>query len=382
MKKLFNNFKLVCVCAAAALLISCGDEAGESKKVFKDLDMGIKNVEIPEWSKNPSGAQDLPALVLNSSASNMNSTIKAEVKKAPEKIDLKNIIFMFVDGLTDDLINATEEKYAELSDGELLLNELPVKLSLTAQKLDENADSSKVVGLYLTDSFYKAGAYVTTGSIVNNIFRQFKNVKVSTNDETELVNDVIARNPRPVYILAKDTAKGTAVWESSDNSSNYTNEFYKSKYKRVETFEDALACYMNEEVTIYGIPGDSEHSDYLANPRGVYTFYKAATTVYPSPVQSMAYALALTETKCDEEGFFVVFYDDAAGEDKNAELKNFDEAVIAASKYVLENPDTVLVVTSAALDGSKIPAYVLGNIPETAKSAATLLDFTKALFTK
>lgn len=139
---------------------------------------------------------------------------------------------------------------------------------------------------------------------------------------------------------------------------------------------------MNEEVTIYGIPGDSEHSDYLANPRGVYTFYKAATAVYPSPVQSMAYALALTETKCDEEGFFVVFYDDAAGEDKNAELKNFDEAVIAASKYVLENPDTVLVVTSAALDGSKIPAYVLGNIPETAKSAATLLDFTKALFTK
>ena len=47
---------------------------------------------------------------------------------------------------------------------------------------------------------------------------------------------------------------------------------------------------------------------------------------------------------------------------------------------MLENPDTILVVTSAALDGSTIPAFVLGNGVEKAKDCTTLLDFAKTMF--
>ena len=78
------------------------------------------------------------------------------------------------------------------------------------------------------------------------------------------------------------------------------------------------------------------------------------------------------------EGFCAVVYDDAQSEDKEAALKNFDESVAVAAKYVLENPDTVLIVTSGVLDGSSIPAYALGNIPEEAVSASKLYDFVKA----
>ena len=78
--------------------------------------------------------------------------------------------------------------------------------------------------------------------------------------------------------------------------------------------------------------------------------------------------------------FAFVFYDSVDREDKEAALKNFDESVATAAKYVLENPDTILVVTSAALDGSTIPAFVLGNGVEKAKDCTTLLDFAKTMF--
>ncbi len=363
MKKVFKSFISIIVCFAAVLLISCDDDnTGNSE-------MEVLNVEIPEWSVNPLyGAENIPALIFNGSASNFNETIKAEIKKTPVNIDVKNVIFMFFDGLTDELIASTKEK----SNGELLLNELPVKMTFTAQNLNENVDEAKVVGKLLSFSpYYKICSYVTNTSVANDFFRQFRASLTSEESEDDRVHQVVCGNPRPSFLLAKDTKSGRAKNESAD-----LNDFWKSTVKFVTDFKDAVDCYGNPEIVI---PGEEGHPTYTTdNLKGLFCVYPYNAAVYPSPIQSMAFTLAYTETKAKAEGFFVVFYNNVQGTDKEKELKTFDEAVIAASKYVLENPDTILVVTSAALDGSSIPVYALGNIPEAAKSSTSLLDFVKA----
>ena len=373
MKKIFNGLRVAAVLLAAVFFVSCEDDNKEDYTDMYDLD-----VTIPEWSVNPEGIQDLPALVFGSGETNLNDRIIEEVTKNAEVSDPLNIIFMFFNGISDELISSAAQKYEDA--GGVLLSSFPEKLTFTAPALNENTDSQKVPGLYL-DKIFKKGAYLTTGSIVNNVFRQFKGTYSSDSDVVDIIDDLVTKLPRPVFFLAKDTDSDTAKIETSPSSSAYTNEFYKSMYKVVYSFKDAVDCFDNQEVLIEGF--DANHVDEYVEPRGVYTIYPASARVYPSPLESMAYALAYTESNREiETGFYVVFYDDAAGSDKEAELKEFDEAVIAASKYVLENPDTILVVTDSAFDGSEIPAYVLGTVSDEAKTAGNLLDFLKAVIKK
>ena len=386
MKKIITILSLIAVSVFSFSFFACGNKEDSEEMKLPDFDKGV-NVTIPEWSVNPIGNENIPALVLDASASNMNSALKEAVAEPLGEAEPFNMIFMFFEGFTDELIASAEEKYSSTAYGELLVNDLPVKLTFTAAALDDNVVVSNdvsdiaesVTGYYLTDACIKKGSYVTTGSIKNDVFRHFKYVQPSTATEDKLVVDILVSAPRPAFILAKETESGMAAIETSTTNASYTNEFYKGSIKVVNSFNEAVECFENDEVLIPGIPGDDKHVDKNETPKGVFTIYPNNTAVYPSPVRSLAYALAYTETKASD-GFFVVFYDEAEGEDKEKELKNFDEAVCAASKYVLENPDTVLVVTSAALDGtSQIPAYILGNVPEAAKQKTSLLEFVKSV---
>ena len=123
MKKIVKRLKIIGVCFAAAFLISCEDAAEENSRL-EDLDMGIKNVQIPEWSINEDYGQELPALVFDASATNYNSELKEGVKGSLEEIDVKNVVFMFFDGLTDDLISAAEARYANTEYAILFINTL------------------------------------------------------------------------------------------------------------------------------------------------------------------------------------------------------------------------------------------------------------------
>lgn len=378
MKKIFSINKIVSVCFASLLLISC--EESKNSNTESILDRGISNVSIPAYEIGENGLKEISELVLNGSSSNISSNVKEELKNLPSVNDAKNIIFMFFDGLTEDLIEETESEYKDSPKyGELLLNDLPLKLTFTSDKIDDNTSESNIIGDYLFDECHRYGSYVAQGCCINSVFRQFQNSKPLSSTETTLVYSLFNGGSRPIFIIAKDTESGEAISQTSPESSYYTNSFYKAEVKRVTNFKDAVSCYQNDQVLINAIPGDGEHGDKYVNPRGVYTIYPSDTKEYPSPIQSMAYTLAYMADKSDLDGFFTVFYDDAAGEDKHAELKNFDEAVIAASKFVLENPDTVLVVTSATLDGSQIPAYIFGNVPESAKQETRLINFVKAI---
>lgn len=333
------------------------------------LDSGIASCTIPEWTKSSKGYSNLPAVITDGSASNVTKELKAGVCELPSKTDVANLIVMFFDGLTEDLVNSSEVKY-----GELILNDLPFKTSFKASSIDSNTDKSNIIGLYLTGECYKKVSYVTTGCIVNDAFRQFKGFQKSNSPETYKLEDMFVANPRPLFILGHDIASGAA---DDIESGAYLNEFYKSCYKYISTFQDALACYKNNQI-VFRAADEEQHKEKKSSAKGVYAICDPAIVDYPSAVQSLKYSLSLSETMATADGFAVAFYDDSKGEDKEAALKNFDEAVAVACKYVLENPETLLVVTSAALDGSTIPAYILGNISEEAKEKTTLLDFIKA----
>ncbi len=372
MKKLFINKKLLGLCLFVALFVSCNEPEVETMNTIFDKGVSVKT---PDWSKNPKGNQNLPAVIENASGSNVNEKIMTGIKNLPAKdMPVKNVIFMFYENLTDDLIASAEEKY-----GEVITNDLSQKMSFTSQKLDENKDSDKVVGTYLTDKCYKSIAYATTNVINNSVFRQFKGSYGSESTEVQLVSEMIMYSPRPVFMLAKDTSTDTAKNLCSLASANYVNEIYKSSFKYTSDFGEAVSCYKNTEVFFEGFD-DATHPDKRVEAKSVLNIFDTSVTAYPSAVQSVKFGLAWTETKADpEDGFAFVFYDSAKREDKEAAFKNFDESVAVAAKYVLENPDTILIVTSAALDGSTIPAFMLGNGVENGKACTTLLDFVKTV---
>ena len=384
MKNLFRNKKLMGLCLVAAIFVSCKHPELENKEKQMELKKGTAtlaldagvSVKTPDWTKNPKGKKGLPSVKDDGSASNVNAKIMAGIQNLPAKdIDVKNVIFMFFDNLTEELITSTEEKY-----GELITNDLPQKMSFTAATKDENTDREKVIGLYLTGSCYKKVGYATNSTITNSVFRQFKGVFPASAKDSDPINTMLIANPRPVIVMAKDTPNNEAKKECAKSSSSYVNEIYKSSYKYTPDFAEAVACYNSDKVFFEGFD-QNVHTDIETVANGILNIFDSSVTAYPSAVQYVKFGLAWTETKADpEDGFAFVFYDSAENADKEAALKNFDEAVAVATKYVLENPDTILVVTSAALDGSTIPAYILGNGVEEAKNSTNLLDFVKTMF--
>ena len=255
MKKIIINKKLLGLCLFTALLLSCKQPEGDSIE-FK----------TPDWLKNPNGIQDLPAVIEDGSGSNVNEKIMAGIKNLPAKdMPVKNVIFMFYENLTDDLIASTEAKC-----GELITNDLPQKLSFTSQKLDENTNEDNVVGLYLTDSCYKKVGYATTDLITNSVFRQFRGTLSSKASESDLAINIVAENPRPKFLLAKDTPEEFAKEASKDQ---YLNEFYKARYKLTADFKEAVNCYNNEEVFF---KGSGSHEDKYEEANAVYNIFDSS----------------------------------------------------------------------------------------------------------
>ena len=384
MKNLFRNRKLIGLCLVAAIFVSCKHPEIENKEKPMELKKGTAtlaldagvSVKTPDWTKNPKGKADLPSVKEDGSASNVNAKIMAGIQNLSAKdIAAKNVIFMFFDNLTEELVTSTEEKY-----GELIINDLPQKMSFTAAAKDENTDKNKVIGIYLAKSCYKKVGYTTTGVITNPVFRQFKGTYPATANDEDLVYNMLIESPRPVMVVAKDTENNSAKKECAKSSPSYVNEIYKSSYKYTSDFSEAVSCYNSEEVFFQGFD-KNEHQDVKTKANGVLNIFDTTVKAFPSAVQTVKFGLAWTETKADpDDGFAFVFYDSVNREDKEAALKNFDESVAVAAKYVLENPDTILVVTSAALDGSTIPAFVFGNEVEKAKNSTTLLDFVMTMF--
>ena len=389
MKKKLVNMKLFGLCIMTAISLSCKQPAVDNKNshdnekkmelkkgnTILNLDAGV-SVKTPDWTKNPKGKKDLPSVKEDGSKSNVNVEIMTEINNlSGNNIDVKNVIFMLCENLTEDLLASTEEKY-----GELITNDLPLQMSFTAESLDNNTENNKIIGLYLAKKCFKKIGYATTGIITNSIFRQFKSILPSSSTDKELISEMLIKIPRPVILIGKDTEKEDAKKECSLSSPNYVNEIYKGAYKYTSNFNEAVSCYNSHDVFFEGFDSN-DHKDIKTTANGVLNIFDSTVKDFPSAVQIVKFGLAWTETKADpDDGFAFVFYDSAEREDKEAALKNFDEAVATAAKYVLENPDTILIVTSAALDGSTIPAFVLGNGVEKAKDCTTLLDFTKTMF--
>ena len=345
----------------AALCVSCKQDEEKEEKV------------VPSWTVNPAGVQNLPAVVLDGSASNVTDVLKSALKSTDSTLTAKNLVVMYFDDLSDTLVNSTAAKY-----GDLIISDLPLKLTFTASSLDENTSKNKVPGYYLGENCYKAGSYATTGCFTNSVIRQFKSIAKESDDIYIKSSQLMIQNPRPVFVLAKDTDDRYARSFFAKSSPDYINEIYKSSSKYTENFEDAVSYYKNNSVLIEGV--NESHPDEFLAPERVFNIMDPASEDFPSVTKIVWFSLAWTEYKSESDGFFFVMHDEGAGEDKESALKNFDDGVAVAVKYVLENPDTILLVTSSALDGSSVPAYIWGNVTDAAKNTTSLLDFVKTMF--
>ena len=136
MKRVVNCFKFIGIFLSVLSLAACPGPQGEPEEEIQ-LEKGVEGVEIPAWDISiENGMDNLPALKFDGS-SNFNDVIKENVEKPFANIEVKNVIFMFFDGLTKDLVSSAAAKY----NGNLMLNCLPVKMDFTAPALNENTDT-------------------------------------------------------------------------------------------------------------------------------------------------------------------------------------------------------------------------------------------------
>ena len=158
-------------------------------------------------------------------------------------------------------------------------------------------------------------------------------------------------NPPLVFIMGKGDFKDAFAYDS-------LNLMYKSCGVATTTLKEAIPLYMNDEVP-FSAPGhELKHSAV----RKLYTVFEDDSTL-PSFRQEMAFSLAWMQSVMNADGFCLLSaYSPSSALDEIG-VKDFDEGVALAVKYVLENPDTALLVCGCPVDGSEanVCFYGLGK---------------------
>ena len=100
----------------------------------------------------------------------------------------------------------------------------------------------------------------------------------------------------------------------------------------------------------------------------------------PSFRQETAFSLAWMQSIMDEiDGFSLLLsYSPSSALDANG-VKDFDEGVAIAVKFVLENPDTALLICGCPTDGSAQTVCFYG-LGKGVSAQSTLYDSVSALF--
>ena len=342
--------------------------------------------DVRAWTKSTDGVQNLPDLKLHGESSNITDELKAaltEKKNDPNFFKKpKNFILMMGDGMgVSQVVAATKHR------GPLLMNDLPYKAvanswvrgntTKTGEVTDSAAGGSKLATGYRTTKLF-AGIDAEGNELMNlSELARSKGKKVGIVTNAELAD----ATPAAFTVHNKNRSQGwTKICQQEVlfGADLFMGGTDGSLNESISGLKSYLPKNIKMSTTLSEIITNFETEDLMWNLFGggdtTLGRWNASSKNNPSMQQQMALSLARLQKTSGDEGFFLMFentYTDIYGhwndsfasqtnEMKNKavdadvrnisgiinEVKDFDECLAVALKFVLENPDTVLLVTA------------------------------------
>ena len=362
MKRVTVVLLALMVALLLAGLCSCKQEVPPEPAI----NPGISGVDIPKWDKSSKGLQHLPDAVLSGTKTGVSDALVNGLKNHPEFSKGKNLIVLVCEGLTSELIESSVAKY-----GELILNSFPVKGTTVSQFAVGEGDYAKnLAHLCFYDLYQTQIGVVSWGDLSTNSIR-----RMTTNDSNSVPAKDVYKNQ-----FARPDGFACVLGEGDFDECytiDITNLIYKSATKPVSELKEAIPLF--KEKTHFKLDDEHEKDAYVNR---LYSIFKQ-DNLLPSYRQELGFALSWMQWRGldAEDGFAVLAsYSPDGALDEDA-VQDFDEGVAVAVKYVLENPDTVLLVCGCPTDGSEAEVcfYGLGRDVSVQK---TLFDCVKAAFQK
>ncbi len=325
-------FSLIAVLLLAGLC-SCKQEVAPESLT---LNAGVSGVTIPKWEIGEDGQKDLPDAVVSGTETGVSEALVTALKNSSELNYANNLIVMVCEGLTSELIESSASRY-----GELILSSLPVK-GTTKSKFT-SSDGKILLDYIIGDQYKSISGIVAWGDTASNSLR-----RITTTDGNDVAANTVnyhqfMREKPIAYVMGK----GDFDEIFSPASPEYLNEVYKSSGKKVSTLAEAISLYKNNDVHFDG-GGSYQHDSRV---KKLYTIFENDGTM-PSFRQEAAFSLSWLQWSMDEDGFCAIMSYCPSSALDDAGVQEFDEAVAVAVKYVLENPDTALLVCGCPTDGS------------------------------
>ena len=314
------------------------------------LNAGLSDVTIPVWEVSESGYQNIPSTVTSGTTTGVSKALKAGLNNLPELKKAKNLIVIVCEGLTTELIESSTSQY-----GELILNSFPVKGTTSSKFTDSDG---KLLADYIANDLYKKIGIVSWAEISANSMR-----RMTTHDDNEVSKAEVSFNQfNPIEDASGNQTSsricmtvGKGDFTKVDIDADQTNQIYKANAIINSTLDDAISLYKKDDVHfVY-----NEEKDHYGSVNYLYTIFENDSTL-PSFRQEAAFALAWMQSKMDDDGFALLMsYSPYSALDANG-VQDFDEGVAVAVKYVLENPDTALIICGCPVDGSEAQVCFYG----------------------
>ncbi len=316
---------------------------------------------IPKWEKSNDGLQNLPDIYPSGTATGVTEALINGLKNPPTFKDAKNLIVIVCEGLTTELIESVS--------GELALKNLPVK-GTTSSKFTDG--EGKILADYVINDLFKSKTGIAAwGELSTNSMR-----RMTTTDDNEASKAKVSYDQfEPINGIAISMTLGKADFSEVHASADQLNEIYKSSAVITNSFEEAISLYKKDDYYFYF---DEARKHYGAVNK-LYTIFESDETL-PSFRQEAAFSLAWMQSVMDKKDGFALLmsYSPSSALDANG-VKDFDEGVAVAAKYVLENPDTALLICGCPVDGSVASVCFYGLVKgDSAQS--TLYECVSSVF--
>ena len=306
------------------------------------LKAGVSGVSIPVWDKQDKGYQNIPAAVTSGTGTGVSKALKAGLKNPPELKTAQNLIIMVCEGLTQELINSSKTQY-----GELILDSFPVQ---GTTKSAFSSSGKHLLDLLMYDKLKLKTGIVAYGDLASNSMRRMTTANDNSADTQTIYRTQIQRD-NPLKLIV---GKGDYENYIGEKTQYYLNDMVKSSGKRVHTLAEAIPLYKNNEVYF----GEHGSDVYEGAVEKLYVVFENDNTI-PSFRQETAFALSWIQSVNDSFGFSLILSYSPETLDANG-VQDFDEAVAVAVKYVLENPDTALLICGCPADGSEADVCFFG----------------------
>ncbi len=381
-KKFFLGTFFVVVLSSVCILTGCPrDTNKEEPPVVKQdydsykLPKGATG-DIPAWTKTDS-TYSIPELSLHGESSNITPELKAALADALSKKDFfkkpKNFIVMIGDGMgISQIVAATKYR------GDLLMNELPYRAvanswlrglnNFSGTVTDSGAGGTKIATGYRTTKLFASMDAEGDELMSLSELARSKGKKVGVVTNAELAD----ATPADFTVHSKHRSQGwnkICQMQVLFGADLFMGGADDSLYDAITTLKplsgEKINQYTSLESSISALDTPGLMWNLFTGGDKKLARWDSTNKKSPSLQQAMALSLARLQKTSGDDGFFLMFentYTDIYGHGNDEfmktskvssnvvgivnEVKNFDETVAIALKFVLENPDTVLLITA------------------------------------